>query len=94
MIDPNTVIAIVGPTGVGKSGLAQSLAVALSGEVISADSMQIYKEMNIGTAKLMQADQLVTHHGIDITTLGEPFSAAEYQRYARGVIDDCFARRV
>lgn len=81
------VIAVVGPTGVGKSAIAQGLALRLGGEVISADSMQVYRGMDVGTAKLAVAERLVPHHCIDIVDPGEPFSAALFQRVARRAID-------
>lgn len=86
------VIAIVGPTATGKSELAQSLALKLDGEIVSADSMQIYEGLDIGTAKLAPNEQKVPHFGIDITTIDEAYSAALYQDYARGIIKDIWAR--
>ena len=81
------VISVVGPTAVGKSELADVLAQTQQSCVISADSMQIYRRLDIGTAK-MSADQMsVPHFGIDIVELTEPFSAAEYQSYARPLIE-------
>lgn len=82
----NPVICIVGPTASGKSELAQRLAEHVGGEVVSADSMQIYKGMDIGTGKVLLKDRRVPHWGLDILDIGEPYSAALYQRYAR----DCF----
>ena len=81
------IICIVGPTASGKSALAQNIALSVNGEVVSADSMQIYKGMDIGTGKLPAKDRKVAHHGLDIVEPGEPFSAALFQEYAR----DCFA---
>lgn len=80
------VISVVGPTASGKTTLAQLLALELNAEVVSADSMQIYRGMDIGTGKLPISERRVTHHGLDLVDPGEPFSAALYQRYAR----DCF----
>lgn len=77
------VIAVVGPTASGKSSLAQALALALDGEVVSADSMQIYRGMDIGTGKLLSDERLVPHHCLDIIDPGRPFSAALFQREAR-----------
>lgn len=77
------VICIVGPTASGKSDLAQSVAVALKGEIISADSMQIYRGMDIGTAKMPLHKRKVTHRGIDLIDPGQPYSAALFQSYAR-----------
>ena len=85
-------IAVVGPTGVGKTALAEELAVRLDGELISADSMQVYRGMDIGTAKPPVADRRVPYHCIDLVEPGEPFSAALYQSCARGAIDACHQR--
>lgn len=88
------VIAVVGPTASGKSNLAQHIALQTSGVVISADSMQVYRELNIGTAKIPQSERLVEHYGIDLLSFGEPFSAAHFQTYAREVIESCFSEGV
>lgn len=80
------VIAVVGPTASGKSNLAQALALTLNGEVLSADSMQIYKGMDIGTAKVNPEERIVRHWGIDLINPDEPYSAALFQKYARNVI--------
>src|SRR5580692_1728136 len=86
-------IAIVGPTAAGKTELSLRLAAALDGEVISADSMQLYLGMDIGTGKLAPAGrQGVPHHLLDIWDVTEPASVSEYQRLARAVIDDISAR--
>jgi tRNA dimethylallyltransferase len=87
------VIAIVGPTGTGKSALSLALARALGGEVVNADSMQLYRGMDIGTAKLPLADREgVAHHVLDTWDVTEPASVAEYQRRARAAVDDIRAR--
>lgn len=79
----DTVLVIVGPTGSGKSEAALCAAHALNGEVISADSMQVYRGMDIGTAKLRaDARESVPHHMIDIVDPDEEFSVADYQRLA------------
>jgi tRNA dimethylallyltransferase len=90
---PPAVVAVVGPTAVGKSGLSLRLAEALGGEVINADSMQLYRGMDIGTAKL-PADQRrgVPHHLLDIWDVTQTASVSEYQRLARRAIDDIRAR--
>ena len=62
----NPVIVIVGPTASGKTDVAQEIACRVNGEVISADSMQIYKGMDIGTGKLPESERLVPHWGFDI----------------------------
>ena len=79
----NHLIAIVGPTGVGKSQLALHLAQTFNGEIVSADSRQIYRHMDIGTAKpTPQELSLVRHHLIDIINPDEDFSLAQYQKLA------------
>ena len=77
------VICIVGPTASGKSAVAQAVALVLDGEVVSADSMQVYRCMDIGTSKIPEADRQVAHYGLDLVDPGEPFSAALFQDYAR-----------
>lgn len=86
------VVVIVGPTGSGKSALAQEVAVALGGEIVSADSMQIYKGMDIGTGKVLPAQMKVPHHGLDLVNPGDPFSAALFQDYARRSFADIDSR--
>ncbi|NJC68308.1 tRNA (adenosine(37)-N6)-dimethylallyltransferase MiaA [Planosporangium thailandense] len=87
------VIAVVGPTAAGKSALSLALAHALGGEVVNADSMQLYRGMDIGTAKLTPAERAgVPHHVLDIWDVTEPASVAVYQRLARAAIDDVLAR--
>ena len=82
------VIAVVGPTAVGKSDLAVALARAIGGEVINADSMQLYRGMDIGTAKLTEAErQGVLHHLLDIWPVTERAAVAEYQSLARATIN-------
>ncbi|MGW1059667.1 tRNA (adenosine(37)-N6)-dimethylallyltransferase MiaA [Micromonospora rubida] len=92
-VPPGTVVAVVGPTAAGKSALSIALAHALDGEVVNADSMQLYRGMDIGTAKLMPAEREgVPHHLLDIWEVTEPASVAEYQRLARAAVDDVLAR--
>ena len=87
------VIAVVGPTAAGKSALAVGLALALGGEVINADSMQLYRGMDIGTAKLTVAERGgVPHHLLDIWDVRQTTSVADYQRLARAVIEDIAVR--
>ena len=86
------VVCIVGPTASGKSALAQAVALALDGEVVSADSMQVYRGMDIGTGKLAPDERLVPHHGLDLADPGEPYSAALFQEYARACFEDIAAR--
>ncbi|WP_431976344.1 tRNA (adenosine(37)-N6)-dimethylallyltransferase MiaA [Micromonospora haikouensis] len=88
-----TVVAVVGPTAAGKSALSIALAHALGGEVVNADSMQLYRGMDIGTAKLTPAERDgVPHHLLDIWPVTEPASVAEYQRLARAAVDDILTR--
>jgi tRNA dimethylallyltransferase len=86
-------IAVVGATAAGKSDLAVDLALALDGEVINADSMQLYRGMDIGTAKLTMAERRgVPHHLLDVWDVTRTASVAEYQVLAAHVIDDIEAR--
>lgn len=80
-------IAVVGPTGVGKSTCAEFLARRLGCAVLSADSMQVYRHMDIGTAKMPPAQRQVPYFGLDLVDPGEEYSAACYQAYARAVIE-------
>jgi tRNA dimethylallyltransferase len=87
------VIAVVGATATGKSRLAISLARALDGEVVNADSMQLYRGMDIGTAKEpAAARQGVPHHLLDIWPVTQPANVADYQTLAQAAIDDIAAR--
>lgn len=88
----NKVIVIAGPTASGKSELAQRIAEAINGEIISADSMQIYRKMNIGTGKVMPEEMRVPHYGIDIKDPGSSFSASAFQEFAREKIEDIWSR--
>ncbi len=86
-------IAIVGPTATGKSSLAVKLAEEFNGEVVSADSRQIYRYMDIGTAKLSLVElSAVPHHLIDIVNPDEDFSLADYKKLAERAIDDIHSR--
>jgi tRNA dimethylallyltransferase len=86
---PDLVIALVGPTAAGKSGLALRVADAVGGEIVNADSMQLYMGMDIGTAKLSLAQrQGIPHHLLDVWDVRQPASVAEYQRLAREAIAD------
>ena len=82
------VIAVMGPTSVGKTGLVLQLAKDLGGEIVNADSMQIYRFMDIGTAKPTLEDRAeVVHHLLDIVNPDQDFNANLYSQLARGVID-------
>jgi tRNA dimethylallyltransferase len=91
-VTQTSVIAIVGSTAVGKSAVADLVAVRLDGELVSADSMQVYRGMDIGTAKTPPTQRHVPLHCVDIAEPGEPYSAALYQRDARAAIEDIAAR--
>ena len=87
------VMAVVGPTAVGKSDYAVELALRLGGEIISCDSMQVYRGMDIGTAKPTAAEMRgVPHHLIDVAEPEEPFSVADYVSAARKAVDEISAR--
>jgi tRNA dimethylallyltransferase len=87
------VIAVVGPTAAGKSALSLALAHQLAGEIINADSMQLYRGMDIGTAKLTPAEREgVPHHVLDIWDVTVTASVAAYQRVARRAVADVAAR--
>jgi tRNA dimethylallyltransferase len=87
------VIAVVGPTASGKSDLAVELALRLGGEAVNADSMQLYRGMDVGTAKLAPAETRgVPHHLLDVWDVTETASVAEYQKLAADVIEDVRAR--
>ncbi|GAB3680195.1 tRNA (adenosine(37)-N6)-dimethylallyltransferase MiaA [Angustibacter aerolatus] len=87
------VVAVVGPTATGKSDLGIALAQALDGEVVNADAMQLYRGMDVGTAKLTPAEQQgVPHHLLDVLDVVDEASVAAYQRAADSVVDDLLAR--
>jgi tRNA dimethylallyltransferase len=89
------VVALVGPTAAGKSDLAVDVALSLGAEVVSADSMQIYRGMDIGTAKLpVTSRRGVAHHLLDLLDVGEPVTVAEFQGWAREAVSDCRQRGV
>ncbi|WP_200301629.1 tRNA (adenosine(37)-N6)-dimethylallyltransferase MiaA [Streptomyces adelaidensis] len=91
-VPPPRVIAVVGPTAAGKSDLGVFLAHRLGGEVVNADSMQLYRGMDIGTAKLTPEERDgVPHHLLDIWDVTATASVAEYQRLARARIDALLA---
>lgn len=91
--DERPVIAVVGPTGSGKSDLGVALALELGGEVINADSMQFYRGMDIGTAKITEAERRgVPHHLLDIMDVTEEASVSAFQAQARELISGIRAR--
>lgn len=82
------IIAIVGPTGVGKTKMSVELAKKYNAEIISCDSMQIYKKMDIGTAKVTEEEKDgVKHYMIDIKDAKDDYSVYDYQKEARGILD-------
>ena len=89
------VVAVVGPTAAGKSDLGVALAQALGGEVVNADSMQLYRGMDVGTAKLRPEERGgVPHHLLDVWPVTRTATAADYQALCRPVLDDLLARGV
>lgn len=83
------IIAIVGPTGVGKTKLSVCLAKKYNAEIISCDSMQVYRKMDIGTAKVTEDEKEgITHHLIDIKDVNEDYSVYDYQKDARKKLND------
>ena len=87
------IIVILGPTASGKSSLAIKLAAKFKGEIVNADSRQIYREMNIGTGKTDSLDSKIRHHLLDIIAPNKLFSLAQYQRLAILAIDDILRRK-
>ena len=88
------VVVVLGPTATGKSSLGIALAQQLGGEVINADSMQLYKGMDVGTAKLSHDErQGVVHHLLDIWPVTATASVADYQQRARRAIDEVARER-
>jgi tRNA dimethylallyltransferase len=86
-------VAVVGPTAAGKTALAVELAERLGGEVVNADSMQLYRGMDVGTAKPTPAERRgVPHHALDVWEVTERASVAEYQGLARAAVDAVLAR--
>ena len=89
----NPIICIAGPTASGKTALAVALAKELNAEVVSCDSMQVYRRMDIGTAKpTAQEMQGIPHHMIDVAEPEEDFSVSRYCRLASPIVDDIVAR--
>ena len=89
----NNIICIAGPTASGKTALAVALAKGLNGEVVSCDSMQVYKRMDIGTAKPTPEEmQGIPHHMIDVAEPWEDFSVSRYCEMAAPIVDDIISR--
>ena len=89
----NNIICIAGPTASGKTALAVELAKELNGEVVSCDSMQVYRRMDIGTAKpTIEERQGIIHHMLDVAEPDEDFSVSRYCEMASKIVDDIIAR--
>ena len=89
----NNIICVAGPTASGKTALAVELAKEFNGEVVSCDSMYVYKRMNIGTAKpTVEEMQGIVHHMIDVAEPDEDFSVSKYCQMATPIVDDIVAR--
>ena len=89
----NNIICIAGPTASGKTALAVELAKELNGEVVSCDSMQVYRRMDIGTAKpTLSERQGIAHHMLDVADPNEDFSVSRYCEMASPIVDDIVAR--
>ncbi|MFD1317896.1 tRNA (adenosine(37)-N6)-dimethylallyltransferase MiaA [Loigolactobacillus zhaoyuanensis] len=91
---PQKIILIVGPTAVGKTALSLELAQHFPGEIISGDSMQVYQQLDIGTAKIQPAEmQGITHHLLNIRPMTAPFTVADFQTLAEQAITAIAQRR-
>ncbi len=89
------IVAVVGATASGKSDLALGIAEQLGGEIVNTDAMQVYRGMDIGTAKLPVSERRgIPHHLMDMLEVTEPATVAQFQTWAREVIADCRARGV
>ncbi len=89
------VAVLVGPTAVGKTAVALELARRLGGEIVNADSLQVYRELDIGTAKPSPAERLlVPHHLVDVADPPEPYDAARYSREGRAALASLYARGI
>ena len=87
------ILVLAGPTAVGKTELSIRLAKALNGEIVSTDSMQIYKGMDIGSAKITEEEmQGVKHHMLDVVEPDKAFSVADYKEMAEKAIKDILSR--
>ncbi len=87
------IIVVAGPTASGKSDFAVELALKENGEIISADSRQVYRDLDIGTGKITKEEMKgIPHHMLDVVDAGSDFSVAEYARLAKPVLEDILAR--
>lgn len=87
------IIVIAGPTGVGKTKLSIELAKKLDAEIINADSMQVYRDLNIGTAKIKESEKEgIVHHLFDIVDVNDMYTVFDYQKDGRQIISDILSR--
>ena len=92
-MEKKPLIVLAGPTAVGKTKLSVSLAKAVNGEIISADSMQVYKKMNIGTAKITEQEmQGVPHHLIDVLNPEDEFNVVVFQGLVQEAMNQIYQR--
>lgn len=92
MVEKKPLIILTGPTAAGKTSLSIALAKKIGGEIISADSMQVYKDMNIGTAKITQEEMAgVPHYLVDILDPSEPFHVVEFQKRAKEAMEEIYS---
>ncbi len=90
---PRPIVAIVGATAAGKTGLSLDLAERLDGEIVNTDAMQVYRGMDIGTAKMPEADRRgIPHHLLDLLDVTEPLTVAEFQTWARTAVAEIRGR--
>ena len=93
-MDKPKILVILGPTSTGKSDLAVELALKYNGEVISADSRQVYKGMNLGTGKITKKEMRgVPHHLLDVANPKKQFSVAQFQKLAEKKIKEIIKRK-
>lgn len=88
------VLCVVGPTAVGKSDIAESVALCLHGQIVSVDSMQVYVGMDIGTAKVAEDSRRCPLHMVDVVEVNRPYSVSQFQADARRCVDDLLAADV
>src|SRR3954470_24366602 len=87
------IVAVVGATAAGKTGLSLDLAERLDGEIVNTDAMQVYRGMDIGTAKLAQSERRgIPHHLLDLIEVTEPLTVAEFQGWARAAVAEIRGR--
>lgn len=93
-MEKEKLIVIVGPTGVGKTALSLQLAQQLQGEIISGDAMQVYRQLDIGTAKVTPKEQaLAPHHLIDVADIDQRFTAFDFQQQGQQLVTEIVSRQ-